>query len=110
VDCIKPELLKVMKSAGCKVLTFGAEPMNPETLRWLKKGFNVDQVRQAVDWCNEVGLTARCSYLIGVGNETEEDVQRSVRLAGSLVNNSGLLGSRTEQGAVTEDDALRLGA
>jgi len=84
VDCIKPDLLREMKAAGCKVLTFGAESMNPETLRWLKKGFNVDQVRQAVEWCNEIGLTVRCSYLIGVGEETEEQVMRSVRLAREL--------------------------
>lgn len=84
VDCIKPELLRAMKDAGCKVLTFGAESMNPETLRWLKKGFNVEQVRQAVAWAREIGLTVRCSYLIGVGDETKEDVQRSVRLAREL--------------------------
>lgn len=84
VDCLKPELLALMQAAGCKVLTFGAESMNPETLRWLKKGFTVDQVRRAVEWCNAIGLTVRCSYLIGIGNETEEDVQRSVRLAREL--------------------------
>ncbi len=84
VDCIKADLLKEMKKAGCEVLTFGAESMNPETLRWLKKGFNVDQVREGVAMAKAAGLIVRCSYLIGIGNESEEDVKRSVRLAREL--------------------------
>jgi anaerobic magnesium-protoporphyrin IX monomethyl ester cyclase len=84
VDCLSRELMQAMKDAGCRVLTFGAESMNPETLRWLKKGFTVEQVRQAVAWAREVGLTVRCSYLVGIGEETEEDLRRSIREARAL--------------------------
>jgi anaerobic magnesium-protoporphyrin IX monomethyl ester cyclase len=84
VDCLTKELMQAMKEAGCRVLTFGAESMNPATLKWLKKGFTVEQVRQAVAWAKEVGLTVRCSYLVGIGEETEEDLRRSIREAREL--------------------------
>jgi len=66
------------------VITVGAESMNPETLAWLQKGFCVDDVRRAVDLANEAGLIVRCSYLMGIGDETEEDLRRSIRLAREL--------------------------
>lgn len=84
VDCLNLELMKAMKAAGCRVLTFGAESMNPQTLKWLKKGFTVEQVHRAVAWAKEVGLTVRCTYLMGIGDETEEDLMRSIKLAREL--------------------------
>ena len=84
VDCVTKELLKAMKGAGLEVLTVGAESMLPETLKWLKKGFTVEQVKQTVKWANELGLVIRCTYLMGIGNESEEDVRLSAQLAREL--------------------------
>jgi radical SAM superfamily enzyme YgiQ (UPF0313 family) len=84
VDCVTKELLKAMKGAGLEVLTVGAESMLPETLKWLKKGFTVDQVRQTIQWANELKLIIRCTYLMGIGNESEEDVRKSAQLAREL--------------------------
>ncbi len=84
VDCLSLELLREMKATGCEVITFGAESMNPKTLKWLRKGFTVEQVRRAVGWANELELIVRCSYLMGVGDERAEDLHRSVRLAREL--------------------------
>jgi magnesium-protoporphyrin IX monomethyl ester (oxidative) cyclase len=84
VDRISLDLLKAMKAAGCEVITVGAESMIPKTLTWLRKGFTVENVRRAIGWAREAGLIIRCSYLIGVGDETEEDVRDSVRLAREL--------------------------
>jgi radical SAM superfamily enzyme YgiQ (UPF0313 family) len=84
VDCLNLELMKAMRAAGCEVVTFGAESMNPATLKWLAKGFTVEQVRRAVDWGNEAGLRVRCSYLMGIGEETEEDLRSSIQEARAL--------------------------
>lgn len=84
VDTLSPELLREMKAAGCEILTVGAESMIPETLKWLKKGFTPEQVRQGIKWARAEGLIVRCTYLIGIGNETEEDVIRSVSEAREL--------------------------
>jgi radical SAM superfamily enzyme YgiQ (UPF0313 family) len=84
VDCINLDLLKSMKDAGCEVVTFGVESMNPRILKWLKKGFTVEKVRRAIDWAREAGLKVRCTYLLGIGDETEQDIQQSIRDARAL--------------------------
>jgi radical SAM superfamily enzyme YgiQ (UPF0313 family) len=84
VDCVNLELLKSMKAAGCEVVTFGVESMNPATLRWLKKGFTVESVRRSIGWANEAGLTVRCTYLLGIGDETEADIRHSLTEARRL--------------------------
>lgn len=84
VDCLTKDLLQSMKDAGCRVITLGVESMNPATLKWLKKGFTVDKVRRAIGWANEVGLIVRCTYLLGIGDETEEDIRSSIRAARDL--------------------------
>lgn len=84
VDCVTPELLAEMKSAGCKVVTFGVESANAETLKWLKKGFTFEKAKRAIDWARAAGLTVRCSYLVGIGHETEEDIRNSLAAARAL--------------------------
>jgi anaerobic magnesium-protoporphyrin IX monomethyl ester cyclase len=84
VDCVSPELLRDMHDAGCRVVTFGVESMNPETLKWLKKGFTVERAVASIEMARAAGLVVRCSYLIGIGNETEEDVRHSVSEARKL--------------------------
>ncbi|HZJ70663.1 MAG TPA: radical SAM protein, partial [Planctomycetota bacterium] len=84
VDCVDLDLLRSMRDAGCRVVTFGVESMNPATLKWLKKGFTVERAKTAIGWARQAGLTVRCSYLVGIGDETEEDVRRSLAEARTL--------------------------
>ena len=84
VDCVDLDLLRSMRDAGCRVVTFGVESMNPATLKWLKKGFTVERAKTAIGWARQAGLTVRCSYLVGIGEETEEDVRRSLAEARTL--------------------------
>ncbi len=84
VDCVNLDLLKSMKDAGCRVVTFGVESMNPRTLKWLQKGITVEKIRRAIGWANEVGLTVRATYLLGIGDETEEEIRSSIHEARRL--------------------------
>lgn len=84
VDCVNLELLKEMKASGCRVVTFGVESMNQATLDWLKKGINVHKIERAIRWANEAGLIVRVTYLLGIGDETEEQIQASVAAAREL--------------------------
>ncbi|MEL6431063.1 MAG: radical SAM protein [Planctomycetota bacterium] len=84
VDCVNLELLKDMKASGCEIVTFGVESMNNETLKWLKKGIDTRKIRRAIDWAREAGLRVRVTYLLGVGEETEEDIVRSAAAARTL--------------------------
>lgn len=84
VDCVSLDLLKEMKASGCKVVTFGVESVNAETLKWLRKGFTYEKAKRGIQWAKEAGLIVRCSYLLGIGHETEDDVRHSIQMARQL--------------------------
>lgn len=78
VDCITPELLKLMKKAGCRSLRFGVESGSPEILKLIGKDTNLEQVIQAFKWTKEAGIEAFAYLIIGYLNETEETVRQTL--------------------------------
>jgi len=84
VDRITPELLKKMKEAGCYMVSLGIESGNEEILKKMKKDIDLDKVRQAVKWCNEVGIETRGLFMFGNLGENEKTMQDTINFAKSL--------------------------
>ncbi len=82
VDLCTPELLKAMGEAGCYNILVGLESANEQTLRAVKK-FNVNQQRahDFVRLAHQHGIEVTASFMIGLPNETREDVRRTVDFA-----------------------------
>lgn len=78
VDNAKPELLKALYAAGCRMIQFGVESGSPQVLEKLGKRITLDQVRRAVQVAVELGIRIVCSFIIGHPFETEQDVQKTV--------------------------------
>jgi radical SAM superfamily enzyme YgiQ (UPF0313 family) len=75
VDRITKEVLEEMKSAGCQLVSFGAESGNQGILNIMRKGTTVELNEQAIKWCKEVGLSVTVSMIIGYPGETEETLK-----------------------------------
>jgi hypothetical protein len=73
-----------MKDTGCDSVSFGVESGNPEMLQRIRKKITLDQVRQAVRLCNEVGMIAHTSFIVGLPGETMETLEETKQFAGSL--------------------------
>ncbi|MDI7277734.1 MAG: radical SAM protein, partial [Anaerolineae bacterium] len=86
VDCVNPGLLRLMKQAGCKGIFYGIESLSDAALARVKKGFTYQQVRQAVAWTLEAGLTVDASFILGLPGETRE----SLRLIPEFIRETGL--------------------
>ncbi|MDO8528350.1 MAG: radical SAM protein [Nanoarchaeota archaeon] len=84
VDRITLELLKKMKEAGCYMVSLGIESGNEEILRNMKKDINLEKVRMAVKWCNEVGIETRGLFMFGNLGENEKTMQDTIDFAKSL--------------------------
>ena len=84
VDRITTELLKKMKEAGCYMVSLGIESGNEEILRNMKKDTNLDKIRKAVKWCNEVGIETRGLFMFGNLGENEKTMQDTIDFAKSL--------------------------
>jgi anaerobic magnesium-protoporphyrin IX monomethyl ester cyclase len=84
IDSATPELLEKMKKAGCVRIYFGIESGDEETLKTLRKGIKVPQIRKTIGVCKDLGIKALGFFLVGVPGETRESVRRLVRFAKSL--------------------------
>jgi radical SAM superfamily enzyme YgiQ (UPF0313 family) len=84
VNTVDRETLQTMKDTGCDSVSFGVESGNPEMLKRIRKKITLDQVRQAVRLCTEVGMIAHTSFIVGLPGETVETLEETKQFAGSL--------------------------
>lgn len=84
VNMATPELLKNMRKAGCYFVFFGFESASVPTLKRIKKGINVFQMRQAVRWTKEAGIIPVGAFMIGNPGDKDEDIYKSIQLGREL--------------------------
>ena len=84
VDTVNQEMFDVMASAGCDSISFGVESGNPEMLKRIKKGIKLEQVVQAVKMCQQSGMLAHASFMVGLPGETKETLNQTANFAASL--------------------------
>jgi anaerobic magnesium-protoporphyrin IX monomethyl ester cyclase len=74
VDTADDELLLMMRRAGCREVWAGVESGSPRILKDMKKGITLEQVRRFYKRTKEMGFYRRAYYLIGMPNESMEDI------------------------------------
>jgi len=84
VDRVSAEILRQMYAAGCRRIHYGIESGNPEVLRRISKGIQLEQVRQAVRWTKEAGIQAKGYFMLGLPGDSEETMQQTIDLAVEL--------------------------
>lgn len=84
VDTVSERLLSKMKAAGCTAVSFGMESANPNILKTIKKGINLDQIRKAVKMCRRVGISPNASFILGLPGESRDTIKETVALAAEL--------------------------
>ncbi len=80
VDSVSPELLRLMKTAGCTRIGYGIESGSPKVLKIMKKGASISQMRDAIRWTKEAGIMAVIYLLYGMPGESIEDVKLTRQL------------------------------
>ncbi|PIZ20582.1 MAG: B12-binding domain-containing radical SAM protein [Deltaproteobacteria bacterium CG_4_10_14_0_8_um_filter_43_12] len=71
------ELLKMLKDAGCLMVSLGIESANPQILARHKSGVSLDEVRAAVKQIHAAGLRAKGLFMMGLPGETEESIRQT---------------------------------
>lgn len=84
VDMLNPSLLKKMKEAGCYMLSLGIESGNEQILKNIKKNIDLNKVKDAVKWCNEIGIETRGLFMFGNLGENEKTMKDTIKFAKSL--------------------------
>lgn len=83
VDLVDEDELSLMAEAGLTQIDLGIESGSPQTLKTLRKGISLQQIRQAVRTAKRYVRVAGF-FMIGVPGETEADIDMTIRLAEEL--------------------------
>ena len=84
VDLVDQELLEVMSKAGCKTIWFGVESGSPRILQRIGRNTTLEQIEDAFKLCRKNGIQVACSFMLGLPDETLEDMEASLKFAKKL--------------------------
>ena len=90
-NLVSDDLVKKMKSAGCEDIQIGAESGDEETLRLIKKGVTVEQIRNACRVLKQNKIRVSAFFMIGFPWETKKDIYKTVSLMKELDPHSASL-------------------
>lgn len=81
VDTADPELLRLMRKAGCWMISFGIETGNQEVLDQTLKRTKVEEAEAAVNNAHKAGIKVVGHFILGLPGETRQSMQETVDLA-----------------------------
>ncbi len=84
INSIDPDILQLLKQAGCRQISFGIESGSQRMLDYIKKGIRLDQVARAVRWTHEAGILTLGYFIMGFPTETKDSLEETARFARSL--------------------------
>lgn len=85
-DSVDPQLLGLMRKAGCRVIFYGLECANNKILKFMHKGITVEQMVRAVEMTKNAGIYPTVSIMFGQPGETFDDFFHSLQVALTSIN------------------------
>ena len=83
-DRVDPDLLRLMRRAGCWHIAYGIESGDPALLEAMHKRLDLEAIRRAVAWSREAGLRTKGFFMVGFPGETPESLARTRSFALTL--------------------------
>lgn len=78
------EMFHWLKEANCNQVDIGVESGSPKILKDIRKGLTKTHVTNTFKWAKKYGIKARGFYILGMPNETREDLMMTQDLADEL--------------------------
>ena len=83
-ELLDPELIAIMKGAGCAAIAIGIEFGSERMLEKTNKGFTIKDVRNAAKMIKQSGVMLSGQFMFGYPTETVEEMMQTVALADEL--------------------------
>ncbi|MDR4508763.1 MAG: B12-binding domain-containing radical SAM protein [Candidatus Brocadiaceae bacterium] len=74
----KPEVLSLMKRAGCVFINYGIEAMDDQVLKNMKKGLTTKQIIEGIEATLASGISPGFNIIFGNIGDTEETLRKGV--------------------------------
>jgi radical SAM superfamily enzyme YgiQ (UPF0313 family) len=78
------EIIGTMANSGCIGIKFGVESGSEKVLETIGKPFDLKKVKEIVKSCRKYKIKTQATFTIGLLEETEEDIKKTIRFANSL--------------------------
>jgi len=78
VDLVDESLLKKMKKAGCWLISYGIETADPGILKEVKKGYSIEDVKNAFSLTKSAGIRTVAYLMVGLPGETRESIKKTI--------------------------------
>ena len=80
-DLVDPELLTLMKEAGCYQISFGPESGDQALLDGIKKKLTVEQNYEGIRQTREAGILSVGTFMLGLPGERPEQTRKTIEFA-----------------------------
>ncbi|MBN1355465.1 radical SAM protein [bacterium] len=74
-DTVDRGFLRLMKQAGCHTVVFGVESKSDTALKLAGKGLTGSQIRDAISWCQALGIRTVGTFVIGLPGMTRTEAE-----------------------------------
>jgi len=78
VNCVTPEMLRIMKKAGCWHINYGIESGNQKILDSIKKDITLEVAEKAVSWTKRVKIRTQGFFLVGLPGDDEKSMRETI--------------------------------
>lgn len=80
IPILDEETIRSMAEANCIQIDFGVERGSDRALRIIKKGQNINTVKNIFSLCHKYGIRTFANMLVNLPEETEEDLEDIIKL------------------------------
>jgi len=84
INTVDEEMLRYMAKSGCQELWYGVESGSPRILKEIHKNTDVNKIKTVFKLTQDYGIKTRAYFLLGMPNETIEDIEMTERLCDEL--------------------------
>lgn len=78
VSAVDPQILSLMKKAGCWQINYGIESGSQRILDFIKKSTKLENIERALRMTRDVGIITKGYFIIGHPTETRESIQETI--------------------------------
>jgi anaerobic magnesium-protoporphyrin IX monomethyl ester cyclase len=81
IDTIDQEMFRLMREAGCWMVSYGIESSSQDVLNATQKGASVKDIVKAVSWAKAAGLQVTGHFVLGLPGETPASLEETVKFS-----------------------------
>lgn len=79
-----PELLELMKKAGCHTIILGVESFNTDSMSQFNRNVKKNKIEELVYHASKLNMNICADFIIGLEHESEEDILKTIKYSQKL--------------------------